>query len=178
MITVQEKIREGRKKYTSEDFTPDKLVCQMLSKLPKENWKENKTFVDPAVGNGQLLIWALIYKIHLGHNPTDALKTLYGADIFNENVNECRLRLLKIVKKHQKIKEEHVEIVLKNIHWLRTDLHPNGALDYNFEFDHEIKKERVEKFMENIKKGIIKSENIKIPSDACVEENFKSTFYS
>ena len=142
-------VRAKRAKKTAEVFTPDELVCEMLSKLPKETWEEGKTYLDPAVGNGQFLIWVLIRKISLGHNPTEALKTLYGADIYQDNVNECKLRLLKVMQVAGiNVTIEHVRIVSKNIFWCRPDVYSKGSLDYDFEFDHEIKPDRLAKAAE------------------------------
>jgi hypothetical protein len=168
---ITEKNRAKRAKKTAEVFTPDDLACEMLAKLPKEVWRKGKTFCDPAVGNGQFLIWALIKKISAGHDPLEALGTLYGADIFNENVNECRLRLLKIAWMcGEKITEEHVRVVLKNLFWCQLEVYPRGSLDYDFEFNHEITKESVKQYMDWIKKGILEKKNargddhVRVPS--------------
>ena len=101
VITTQEHLalrkmaalRSERAKKSAEVFTTDGLVGAMLSKLPKEVWEEGKTFVDPAgCGNGQFLMWVLIRKIAASHDPVEALKTLYGVDIVQENINETTNR--------------------------------------------------------------------------------------
>ena len=91
MTSTKNKIkRQQRAKRTAEVFTPNSLVNDMLNKLPEEVWEENKTFCDPAVGNGQFLVWILLRKIAKGHKPAEALKTVYGADIMRDNIQECR----------------------------------------------------------------------------------------
>ena len=55
-IIGQTETRKARQKQTAEIFTPDYLVNEMLDQLPKTVWEENKTFCDPACGNGQFLI--------------------------------------------------------------------------------------------------------------------------
>ena len=92
--------REARKKQTAECFTPPFLTNEMLDKLteyaPKHFWKdEDKTFLDPACGNGNLLVEVLKRKLHYKHDPLKALQSLYGTDIMADNVKECRQRLLK-----------------------------------------------------------------------------------
>jgi hypothetical protein len=106
-----------RVKELGEVFTPTPLVLEMLEKLPDTVWEEDKTFLDPTVGNGQFLAAVLITKLTLGHNVTKALKTLYGVDIMQDNVDECRERLLDILKEiaHVKITKKHRDIVKHNI---------------------------------------------------------------
>ena len=78
-----------------EVFTPTDLVLDSLEALPDEVWLDHKTFLDPTCGNGQFLAAVLIIKLALGH--TDALSTIYGVDLMQDNVDECRQRLLEIV---------------------------------------------------------------------------------
>jgi len=77
-----------------EVFTPTELVLEMLDELPVEMWEDGKTFLDPTCGNGQFLVQVLKRKIALGHKET--LSTIYGADIMQDNVSECKERLLAI----------------------------------------------------------------------------------
>jgi len=146
MIDIQ---REARRNRTSEFFTSSSLVNEMLDKLSKEVWEEGKTFCDPACGDGQFLIWILTRKLSLGHNPLEALKTIYGVDIIKENIRECRLRLLEIIQVigQQEITEEHIKVVSERI--VRIDLSkiPQGALQYDFSFDNKIKEKDIERWM-------------------------------
>jgi hypothetical protein len=128
------KNREKRIKQTAECFTPESLTNEILDKLEqygKECWEENKTFCDPACGDGGLLIPVLQRKIKLGHNPNNALKTIYGADIQADNIKECRLRLLKTIKNAGiEITEEHIKTIFTNIVCTPLNKYPNGSLDY------------------------------------------------
>lgn len=99
---------ERRKKY-GEVFTPTELVIEMISHLPRETWEEGKTFLDPTCGNGQFLAPVLLMKMRLGHKSP--LSTIYGADIMQDNVKECRERLLAIAGDNP----ENQNIVKKNI---------------------------------------------------------------
>ncbi len=98
-----------RKTKHGEVFTPTPLVLEMLQKLPKSVWREDKTFLDPACGNGQFLAAVLIIKRELGHpNP---LEKIYGVDIMSDNIDDCRARLLDIAGNTKRNRE----IVEKNI---------------------------------------------------------------
>ena len=77
-----------------EVFTPTPLVLEILEQLPATVWDEGKTYLDPTCGNGQFLAAVLIIKLSLNHN--DALSTIYGVDIMQDNVDECRQRLIDI----------------------------------------------------------------------------------
>lgn len=152
MVKTTTKRSKKRIKCSGEVFTPDSLVLDMIAKLPKESWEPGKTFLDPACGNGQFLTWILRKKIGLHRNPTEALKTVYGLDIMEDNVRETRLNLLAIIDTHTPVTEQHVRIVMRNIFWTRKDQYPNGALDYHHRYDHRIKKSRVKKLMNDFAK--------------------------
>ena len=130
--------RIKRKKQTAEDFTPAPLVNEILDKLneyDKESWEEGKTFCDPACGNGNMLIEVLKRKISLGHDPVEALKTIYGTDIMQDNIRECRLRLLKLIRDNGvAINEDLVRTVFNKIVWISIKRYANGSLDYDFKF--------------------------------------------
>jgi type I restriction-modification system DNA methylase subunit len=107
-------IRDKRRKQTAEVFTPSWLVAQMLDKLPMEVWTENKTFCDPACGNGNFLVAILERKLAKGHPPLEALRTIYGVDIMADNVAECRQRLLDIVARVEKFSVGISTIIIRN----------------------------------------------------------------
>lgn len=137
-VVNNEKRKERRKK-SAEDFTPIGLVNQMLDKM--EVYASDifsnpeKTIIDPSCGNGNMLIEAL--KRKLKHtDPVQAISTVYGCDIFRDNVNECRLRLLKVIVKYKTVKlsrQDYIEVVkqlAKNIVHVPLTQYPNGSLDY------------------------------------------------
>lgn len=144
-------IRAARAKMTAEIFTPLKTVNEMLELLPIETWEENKTFLDPACGNGNILIEVLRRKLLLGHEPLNSLQTIYGADIMSDNVRECRFRLLNMISQKSEITEEMIRVVFSNI--VCTNRLPKGSLDYDFSFPSS----RAEKnYLRNIKMKIHK----------------------
>lgn len=97
----------------------------MLARLPKEStWKPDKTFLDPSCGTGNFLIEIAKRKKNRGHE--NFLATIYGVDIMEDNVLECRERLIEIAGDT----EENRRIVEKNI--VCAD-----ALKYDFSFGEE-----------------------------------------
>lgn len=88
---------KDRVKQLGEVFTPPELVNEMLDRLPPELWSDPmKTYIDPACGTGNFLIEVVRRKIEAGSAPLQALETTYGIDIMEDNVLECRQRLLSV----------------------------------------------------------------------------------
>ena len=85
----------SRVKATGEVFTPTPLVQEVLDQLSQETFTDpNKTFLDPACGDGQFLGEVIIRKIENGSTFEQALNTVYGVDLMPDNVELCRERLL------------------------------------------------------------------------------------
>lgn len=84
-----------RVKATGEVFTPTLLVQEILDKLDPILFTDpTKTFIDPSCGDGQFLGEVLIRKIENGSTFEQALGTIYGVDLMQDNVDLCRDRLL------------------------------------------------------------------------------------
>lgn len=84
-----------RVKATGEVFTPTPLVQEILDKLDPILFTDpTKTFIDPSCGDGQFLGEVLIRKIENGSTFEQALGTIYGVDLMQDNVDLCRDRLL------------------------------------------------------------------------------------
>ena len=107
---------------TAEVFTPTELVQKVLDKFPKEIFTDpNKTYLDPSCGDGQFLGEVLIRKVENGIDFEQALSTIYGVDLMQDNVDLCHDRLL--------CGQEHLRpIVERNI--VCAD-----ALRYHYRFD-------------------------------------------
>ena len=111
-----------RVKSLGEVFTPRELVDEMLEQVSPVIWKDkDQTFIDPACGNGNFLVRILSKRLDNGIQYEDALSTLYGIDIMQDNVDDCHERLVKVLednnikynkKKVQKILDSN--IVLSN----------------------------------------------------------------
>lgn len=84
-----------RIKATGEVFTPTPLVQEMLEQLPETVFTDpTKTFLEPSCGDGQFLGEILIRKMENGSTFEQALSTIYGVDLMQDNVDLCRERLL------------------------------------------------------------------------------------
>jgi hypothetical protein len=108
------KIRtKERIKKTGEIFTHPELVLEILEKLPPELFSDpTKTFLDPAAGNGNFVIIVIAMKIEAGLTNTQALHTTYGVELMQDNVDECKKRLLKQVGDtplHQNIVNHNIQ---------------------------------------------------------------------
>ena len=88
-----------RVKKTAEVFTPQHLVIEMLDKLESENPElftdPTKTFIDNSCGDGEFLGEIVIRKMERsGCSLEQALKTTYGVDLMEDNIEECKKRLM------------------------------------------------------------------------------------
>jgi len=85
----------NRVKATGEVFTPTSLVEEILDKMDQELFKDpTKTFLDPSCGDGQFLASVLYRKLQNGIDFEQALSTIYGVDLMQDNIELCRERLL------------------------------------------------------------------------------------
>jgi len=107
------KIEKERVAEVGEVYTPSELANSMISKLPKVLWRDKtKTFIDPSCGNGNFLVEVVKRKIKTGSSKWQALSTTFGVDIMEDNVLECRERLLEAVKAKQKRFRKLVEATI------------------------------------------------------------------
>ena len=86
-----------RVKDFAEVFTPKHIVKDMCDLVPEEMWTNvETTFLEPACGTGNFLVEILERKFKLCKDWEDglrALKSVYGIDIQQDNVEETKLRL-------------------------------------------------------------------------------------
>jgi len=128
-----------------EVFTAKREVNAMLDLVKHETERIESRFLEPACGNGNFLIEILERKLNIVENRYNrsqiefemnaviAISSLYGVDILNDNVIECRKRLYKCFnEKYDKLYKEKCKedcrktvdfILSKNIIW-------GDALDY------------------------------------------------
>ena len=87
-----------RIKQTAEIFTPTLLVQEMLDKLEEQDpmlfLDHNKVFLDNSCGDGQFLSEIVIRKMERsGCSLEQVLSTIYGVELMEDNVFECKKRL-------------------------------------------------------------------------------------
>jgi len=131
--TIEEK-RNERRKLTGECFTPSYLVSEICDKLvkysPESFTNTGLLFLDPSCGDGNILLQVLKRKLKYA-TPLQAISTIFGCDIMIDNVQECRLRLLKLLQENNiKLTIEHIKILKRNIVCAPLNKYPNGSLDY------------------------------------------------
>lgn len=94
-----------------EVYTNEREVNAMLDLVKHEANRIDSRFLEPAAGNGNFLIKILERKLrtvrhHYKSNQSDyeryafvAVSSIYGIDILEDNVQECRTRLFTYLKK-------------------------------------------------------------------------------
>lgn len=139
-----------------EVFTSEKEVNAMLDLVYNETQRIDSRFLEPACGNGNFLSEVLKRKLSIvdkkyKENQVEferyifiAVSSIYGIDILQDNIEECRQRLLDIVlgiyqKKYQKLATngfiESLQYVLSlNILWgdVLTLKKPNSQIPIKF----------------------------------------------
>lgn len=94
-----------------EVFTSDREVNAMLDLVKQETERIDSRFLEPACGDGNFLAEILrrklkIVKDRYRKSPTDyekyavvAVTSIYGVDILQDNVEECKKRMFEIFNK-------------------------------------------------------------------------------
>lgn len=102
-MSRQIKSKERVSKF-AEVFTAKREVEAMCNLIPSEIWENiGSTFLEPACGNGNFLVEILERKLNRCENVEQgltALKSVYGIDIQQDNVEESKLRLFDIFIRH------------------------------------------------------------------------------
>lgn len=89
---------EFRVKKHGEVYTPNELVQEMMDMLDDASWKSHdETFIDPACGNGNFLVNILARRLDSGVPPSVSVKTLYGIDIMQDNIDESIGRMCSVL---------------------------------------------------------------------------------
>ena len=122
-----------------EVFTPPREVNAMLDLVKQETERIDSRFLEPACGTGNFLEEILNRKLAIveyrhGGNQIEferygvlAVSSIYGIDILEDNIEECRARLFAVFeKKYQELYKKKCEsrclesirfILSKNIIW-------------------------------------------------------------
>ena len=94
-----------------EVFTAEREVNAMLDLVKQETERIDSRFLEPACGTGNFLAEILrrklaVVKSRYGKNPDDyeryaviAVTSIYGVDLLQDNVDECRNRMFEIFDK-------------------------------------------------------------------------------
>jgi hypothetical protein len=80
-----------------EVFTPTKIVDDMNALIPDSAWKDGSyVFIEPTCGNGQFLVRIFEKRIGNGLSIDEALNTMIGMDITNDNILDSHKRLFEL----------------------------------------------------------------------------------
>ena len=81
----------------AEVFTAEREVKAMCDLIPSEVWEDiNSRFLEPACGNGNFLVEIFERKLNRcesAEQGLNALRSIYGIDIQQDNVEESKQRL-------------------------------------------------------------------------------------
>ena len=93
--------RLKRRKKTQEFYTPYSIIKKMIYKIEPEMLADpTKTFLDPAMGNGNIILGILYRRIvEHGIDWRTALETLYGVELMQDNVDETKERIIDLLNK-------------------------------------------------------------------------------
>ena len=148
----------ARVKATGEVFTPTPLVQKLLDKLdPSVFTDAEKTVLDPTCGDGQFLSEVLIRKVESGIDFEQALSTIYGVDLMEDNVKLCQDRLLCGREDLRHIVEQNIVCHDGLTYHYRFDGTPGHTLTWQ-EYEAELERHRTEKHQMHKKIGGYKTE--------------------
>ena len=89
--------RKARHQKTQEDFTPVE-ICHILFEGQDELFKDfSKTFCDPCCGTGNIIRYLLRERLKyckIEEDVYNALKTIYGTELMEDNTEECKQKIL------------------------------------------------------------------------------------
>ena len=119
LTTKNDGIARSKERITKngEVFTPRSLVEKMMNKIPEEKWKDpNSVWLEPTFGTGHPLTCMLARRIAQGDQPTQAVKTLYGVELMQDNVDLCKDRIREVLRANK----------------VKIDKKVNDIIDHNF----------------------------------------------
>lgn len=119
LTTKNDGITRSKERITKngEVFTPRSLVEKMMDKIPEEKWKDpNSVWLEPTFGSGNMLICMLERRIASGVEPVQAVKTLYGVELMQDNVDLCKDRIREVLRSNK----------------VKIDKKVNDIIDHNF----------------------------------------------
>lgn len=118
LTTKNDGITRSKERITKngEVFTPKALVEKMMDKIPVEKWSDpDATFLEPTFGSGNMLICMLERRIASGIEPMQAVKTLYGVELMQDNVDLCKDRIREVLRANKvKITKQVNDIIDHN----------------------------------------------------------------
>ena len=104
------------RKTLGQVWTPYELVCRMMDKIPIQTWADpNKTFLEPTMGSGNIVI-SMLYRriVEYKIDPVAAISTTFGIEMDPATYNHCIERIRAFMKHFcDDVDMEFVEDALK-----------------------------------------------------------------
>ena len=127
--------RKDRHHITQEDFTPPEVIEMLFKDIPRDLYTDfSKTFCDPCAGIGNILVYVLNKRLEYCKSEDDilnALSTLYGVELMEDNTIELKQNILNCIIKHF---DELSDDLLFNIDKILNDnFICSDATEWNFE---------------------------------------------
>lgn len=122
-----------------EVFTPAWMVEAMLDLVKEETERIDSRFLEPACGSGNFLVRVLKRKLaavelkfgssefEKRHYALLGLMCIYGIELLNDNISECRANLLKLFAEYLRL-DESDDLYEAAIHVLSHNLIQGDAL--------------------------------------------------
>ena len=116
--TDERKARRKGPKGTQEFYTPYSIVKRMCDKISDDDWIDpEKTFLEPCFGNGQFILYIIYRRLQANIDWKTTLKTLYGVELVESNVDETYERIFDLLDKMNidYDKDEALKIMHENL---------------------------------------------------------------
>lgn len=128
-MTVQDIVSTERVRNHGEVYTRKREVNAMLDLVKQETERIDSRFLEPACGKGNFLVEILARKLKVienrykknqldyERNTFVAVGSIYGIDLLEDNVQDCRNRLFYLIDEHYhalfqtKTREEFLETI-------------------------------------------------------------------
>lgn len=110
-------IRKERHKITQEDFTPDCIIDRLLKGSEELFTDFSKTFCDPCAGIGNILLYILRKRFENCQTQSgceQAVSTCYGTELMEDNTEECKERIIDLIKEFNFEITETVNNIINN----------------------------------------------------------------
>ena len=93
--------RKSRHKQTQEDFTPESIVKLLCEGSEELFTNFNKTFLDPCMGSGNIIIYILRKRFENCKTQKEcqsAIETAYGTELMDDNTEQAKNRIMNLIE--------------------------------------------------------------------------------
>jgi type I restriction-modification system DNA methylase subunit len=104
------------RKKLGQFWTPAEIIIKMMDKIPEDTWKDpTKTFLDPTMGSGNIIIEMLKRRINeYNIDPKQALQTTYGIEIDVNTYYQALSRISDFMANYINVEDDEIHALIKN----------------------------------------------------------------